>query len=282
MKIAENTKFIYIMTSSKELEPRFIVDIARCAILNTVKGVPYSSQVIVTDMPKDDLITKQKFFSNFDIVNSVSVYDTIRNIECDNLFIITSCHGHLFGIDAKEIIRPYDFTEAIKQNPHITNCVVLFGQCYAGIFNHLDLSCDNKDIVYIGAAEMRAGLSTPLSWTINDNTWQWSANIFLYYLATWLYAPVDVDNDERFTIVDLFKYVSYHINIKTESVEKEEAKKYWNETIKTEIGKIKPTAGSSTEIEELDKEATEELDYIIPHQDCWILNAEDALSITIE
>lgn len=282
MKIAENTKFIYIMTSSNELEPRFIVDITRCSILNTIKGVPFSSQVVVTDMPKDDLIAKQKFFSNFDIVNSAAVYDTVRNIECDNLFIITSCHGLLYGIDAIEIIRPFDLTEAIKQNPHITNCVALFGQCYAGIFNHLDLSYEGKNIVYIGAAEMRTGLSVPLSWTLNGNKWQWCANIFVYYLASWLYSPDDVDHDGHFTIVDLFKFVSYYTNIKTENVEKEEAKKYWAEAIKAEIDKIKPSEEDSTEIEELDKEATEELDYIIPHQDCWILNTDCAIKMIIE
>ena len=29
-------------------------------------------------------------------------------------------------------------------------------------------------------------------------------------------------------------------------------------------------------------EAAKELDYMVPHQDCWILNAESAIKMTIE
>lgn len=35
-------------------------------------------------------------------------------------------------------------------------------------------------------------------------------------------------------------------------------------------------------MDELDKEAVNEIDYTIPHQDCWILNAECAINMIIE
>lgn len=285
MKISVSTTFIYIITSSDNLEVRFLQDIARCALLFSCnKNVAYEKQVIVSDISKNELIGYIKFFDNFEVIASADVYGYIKNVESENLFIISSCHGSLHGIDAKEVICPHQFTEAIKQNAYIINCVCLFGQCYAGIFNHLNLKCPNKNIVYIGATEMRAGLSTLQSWKINEsNVWEWCANIFVYHLASWLNAPIDVDNDGRYTIIDMYKYVCYMTNRQTEGVEKEEAKKYLDEKIKAEIGKVIPAEKDTKQIlDKLDEEAKNELDYIIPHQDCWILNAECAINMVIE
>lgn len=285
MKISVSTTFIYIITSSGNFEVRFFYDIARCALLFSCdKNVAYKKQVIVSDIPKNVLIGLIPFFDNFEVVTSADVYGCIKNVESENLFIISSCHGPLHGIDAKEVICPHQFTEAIKQNAHIINCVCLFGQCYAGIFNHLNLKCPNKNIVYIGATEMRAGLSTFQSWKINEsNSLEWCANIFVYHLASWLDAPIDVDNDGHCTITDMYKYVCYMTNKQTEDVEKEEAKKYLDERIKAEIGKVLPAeADAKPVIEKLDEEAVKVLDYTIPHQDCWISNAECAINMVIE
>lgn len=285
MKIAERTKYVYIITSSNALEVRFIQDIAHCALFLTFnKGVKSEDQVVVTDIPKENLVNTLNFFERFEVLPSSEIYDYIKDVDYDNLFVITSCHGSMYGIDAKKTIRPYHITEAIKQNPHLTNCVALFGQCYAGIFNHLDIGCQGKKIVYIGATEMRVGLSVPLSWDLaKDNTWRWSANIFVYHLADWLNNPVDVDGDGLFTVADLYKYICYKTNQETENIEKSEAKRYLDEKIKDEIGKVVPAdADTKDELENLDAEAAKELDYMVPHQDCWILNAESAIKMIIE
>lgn len=285
MKISVSTTFVYITTSSDNLRIRFLQDIARCALLFSCnKHVAYDKQVIVSDIPKNELIGIIPFFDNFEVVSSADVYGHIKNVESENLFIISSCHGSLHGIDAKKVICPHQFTEAIKQNAHIINCVCLFGQCYAGIFNHLNLKCPNKNIVYIGATEMRVGFSTFQSWKYNESdSWEWCANIFVYHLASWLNTPIDVDNDGRYTITDMYKYVCYMTNIQTEDVEKEEAKKYLDEKIKAEIGKVLPAEDDAKPvIEKLDEEAVKVLDYTIPHQDCWILNAECAINMVIE
>ena len=72
-------------------------------------------------------------------------------------------------------------------------------------------------------------------------------------------------------------------NRQTEGVEKEEAKKYLDEKIKAEIGKVIPAEKDTKQIlDKLDEEAKKELDYIIPYQDCWILNAECAINMVIE
>lgn len=284
MKISENTHFLYIMTSSNSLEIRFLQDIAHCSLLLSFhKGLAHDKQTIVADIPKADLVSCFNFFDDFNVVSSSDIYEHIKTLDCENLFIVASCHGDLYGITAKTLIRPHDLTESIKQNPHIVNCVAMFGQCYAGIFNHMDLICEGKHIVYIGATDMRKGISSLQTWKLNDtNKWEWCANIFVLHLARWFNSPVDVDNDGKFTIVDMYKYVSYNTNKKTEDIEKEEAKRYLDERIKAEIGKLPADIELGSEMKMLDEKAVKDLDYMIPHQDCWILNAEDALSITIE
>lgn len=289
MLTSSNTKFLYIMTSSNDLDVRFVKDIARCSLMLSVnKKVAYENQVIVLDVSKDDLVSKFPYFKDSDVIGSSDIYECMKNLECENLFIISSCHGGLGGIDAKEPIRPHQFTEAIKQNPHIKNCVALFGQCYAGIFNHLDLKCKHKNIVYIGATEMRTGLSIPLLWKSCDSDstiWNWVANIFVFHIATWLNNPIDVDNDGYCSIIDMYKYICYKTNIQTENVEKSEAKRFLDKKITAEIGKVLPKKinnESKGEMDELDKEAVNEIDYTIPHQDCWILNAECAINMIIK
>lgn len=285
MKISDNTKFIYILTSKDPLEARFALDIARCVIiLSGCKGVKLANQTIVSDTSKGDLAKIQSYLGMVDVIDSSLIYDCIRSVDCDNLFIISSCHGTLYGIDSKNIIRPHDFINAIKENSHVKNCVAILGQCYAGFFNYLDLSCEGKNIVFIGAAEMREGLSTVMSWTVNGNKWDWCANIFIYHFVSWIHKYVDVDNDGIYSIVDLYKFISFWTNQRTQVIEKDEVKKYWDEKIKNEIGKVNTTDSDSTEIDKLDEEASKDLDddYIIPHQDCWILNAEAAININIE
>lgn len=285
MKITDKTKFIYIMTSEDELEVRFMYDIAHCALYLTYnKAVAFNEQIIVSDTPKEDLAARMKFFEKYEVITSSMLYDYIKNVNCDNLILISSCHGNLYGISAKNVIKPFLLTESIKSNAHMKRCIAFFGQCYAGIFNHLELECPNKEIVYIGATEMRSGYSTLHSWKINEDiTWNWSANIFVFYLAEWLNSPIDVDGDGKFTIIDLYKFICYMTNYETENMEKTEAKRFFDEKIKTVIEKVlPPEEETKDEMDKLDEEATKELDYTIPHQDCWILNSEDAVSITIE
>ena len=93
MKISVSTTFVYITTSSDNLEVRFLQDIARCALLFSCnKNVAYEKQVIVSDIPKNELIGIIPFFDNFEVVSSADVYGYIKNVESENLFIISSCH----------------------------------------------------------------------------------------------------------------------------------------------------------------------------------------------
>jgi len=98
----------------------------------------------------------------------------------------------------------------------------------------------------------------------------------------WLEHPVDVDNDGKYSIMDLYKYVSFMTNNKTEEIEKNETKKFLDKKISVELQKI-IQKGPNTFLAQLDAAANQALmRYIIPHQDCWILNARPASTMYFE
>lgn len=207
----------------------------------------------------------------------------IQNIDCENIFIVVSCHGGLEGIGENGVIRPHNFLEAIKANNTLQTCIVLFGQCHAGVFHYSNVSDANKKIVYIGAIGLRSGVSTGMRYTSPPNIdITWTANVLVYWFAQWFENPVDVDSDGQYSIMDLYKYVTEYTNIVTNKVEMDITSKYIEEKIKLEYTK-QQNGGVLTPQEQLAQDANEKLlKYIFMHQECWILNAIPAASMFIE
>ena len=286
MRLKENSHFVFVAISGQNPEnpndkERFINDIFHGVYILQKLGVEGERIAIVSDWASSDWEAQ-----GFPPIGPIYPYDTcsyLQSIDAENLFVISSCHGGLSGIGGVDSIKPFDLVNAIKKNANITNCLVFFGQCYAGVFNYSNVSDENKNIVYIGATGMRSGLSTLLKWDIDANqSFSWCANIAVYYMFKWLESPVDVDGDGLYSIMDLYKYVSFKTNEKTEIVEKAEEFKFLNTKIATEIDK-RLQSGKSDVIKALDAQAVDALiQYIIPHQDCWILNAIPASSMHFE
>lgn len=286
MNIKDNTHFIFVAISSKVPEPdnekeRFIKDIFHCVFILQQKGVDGGSISIISDWPSSDW--EKHGFPPIHPIMPADAYKHIESIDTDNLIIVSSCHGGINGIGTVDGIKPNELITAIKTNQRISNCVVFFGQCYAGVFNYTNVSDENKKIVYIGATGMRSGLSTLMQWNITPtNPIKWSANISVYYMFEWIDNPVDVDNDGQYSVMDLYKYVSFKTNEKTELLEKVEEHRYLNKKIQLELVKCLNNAKPDL-IKLLDSQALVALNnYIIPHQDCWILNAIPASSMYFE
>lgn len=180
-------------------------------------------------------------------------------------------------------IRPNELISSIKQNEHIQNCLVFFGQCYAGVFNYTNVSDENKNIVYIGATGMRSGISSYTKWDISStSSLQWIANISVFWMFEWMENPVDVDNDGNYSIMDLYKYVSFQTNRITEYIEKEQTISFIKTKIDLEFVK-KSVSDQKALLSLLDAQANiAKSNYLIPHQDCWILNAIPASKIYFE
>lgn len=286
MKLTENTKFLFIAISSGPNEPqtdieRFTTDISVVVQVLEKRGVVRTDMVIVSDWKDTDWNNQN--LGDLIRIAPQDVYNHIQNIDCENLFIISSCHGDLDGIGVNGIIKPHNLIEVIKGNVHLQNCVALFGQCHAGAFHYSNLVAPPKNIVYIGATGLRSGISKGLRFTSPpDIDVAWTANVFICFLAAWLHMPKDVDNDGNYSVMDLYKYVTYETNKITEKAEKRNTKQYLETKVKIEYKKqhINGPLDLQTQIEEQANEKL--LDFIYLHQDCWILNAVAASSMYIE
>lgn len=286
MQVKDKSHFIFIAISSSSTESaddkeRFIKDVFHCVYVLQKIGVNGANISIVSDW--DPTEWNSNGFNALNPIPPRELYSIIQSIANENLFIITCCHGGLNGIGGPSSIRPNDFISSIKQNEHVQNCLVFFGQCYAGVFNYTNVNDENKRIVYIGATGMRSGISSNTKWDISPTqSLQWIANISVFYMFEWLEHPIDVDNDGNYSIMDLYKYVSYQTNRKTEYIEKEQTNSFIKTQIELEWLKIR-TKNSATLLPKLDADANlAKSRYLIPHQDCWILNAIPASSMHFE
>lgn len=286
MQVKDKSRFIFIAISSGSSEStvdieRFIKDVFHCVYILQKIGVKGDNITIISDWEETEWISNG--FDSFSPIPPSELYDIIQSVEIENLFIITCCHGGLNGIGGPNCIKPNELISSIKQNGHIQNCLVFFGQCYAGVFNYTNVNDENKKIVYIGATGMRSGISSFTKWDISPtNPLQWIANISVFYMFEWFENPVDVDNDGNYSIMDLYKYVSYQTNRKTEDIEKEQTNSFVKTKIDLELLKIR-VKDTATMLPLLDAHANfAKSRYLIPHQDCWILNAIPASSMFFE
>ena len=286
MKLKEYTKFVFIAISSVQNESqndvdRFVSDISIVVRILEKKGVDKGNIEIVSDWKED-------VWSNHNLQDikrelPQDACGSIRNIDCENLFIIVSCHGGLDGIGENGIIRPHNLIESIKGNATLQNCVVLFGQCFAGTFNYSNVDDPQKKIVYIGATGLRSGVSAGMHYvSAPDIDITWTANVFVYHLAKWFENPQDVNDDGVYSVMDMYKYVTCQTNAVTQQVEKLVNKQYLETKVKLEYKKQqnKGVLDPNSQLEEIANDKL--MDSIFLHQECWILNAAVASIMLIE
>ena len=267
MKISECSKFIFIATSSRYLEDRFLYDVSYGIEVLKTKGVADEDITIVTDATKETLVAKCPNMANLPFSTSSSFEFVIESADCDNLFIISCCHGSMDGIDSATPIKPFSLNQALKNNQYAKNILVFLGQCYAGIFNFMDVRDERKNIVYLGATD----INTSLSYTLNGCGWV--ANISVIALFEWIKNPQDIDGDGIYSITDLYKFVSFFTNNVTKDIEKIQHRRLIDAsvTLKFGAGIAKPTNPFT---EKIIKDAADIINgYIVPHQNPWMLNA---------
>lgn len=276
MNICRNTKFLFVVTSSGKVEDRFLYDAELFVKIIQSKGVNPSDIIIATDAKESIVLAKCPAMLGVTFITSLQLLSTINTIDDDNLIILTDCHGSIRGIDAQSPIMPHPLTEAIKTNPSLKNIIVFFGQCYAGIYNWVDLRKDNTNIVYLGAT----GFDSSLSYGVSGIPW--SANISLVAFGQWLLQPIDIDGDGQFTVMDLYKYIACFTNSVTDEIEKKQTADLVDAKVELKLS-MRDQGNSTDTMMQLEKEAIDVLgNYIVPHQNPWLLNAFSAQNIQFE
>ncbi len=274
MNICSSTKFLFILTSATKLEDRFLYDAQLFIKIIQHKGVNLSNVVIATDEQESIVLAKCPLMHGVKFITSSQLISTIKTIDDDNLIILADCHGSIKGIDSKSPIMPYSLTDALKSNSSLKNIVVFFGQCYAGIYNWVDVRKDNTNIVYIGAT----GFNSSFSYCVGGI--KWFANISLVAFGNWLLNPTDIDGDGMFSVMDLYKYIAWFTNKITDDIEKENTSHLIDAKMELKQARDK---GDNTLMLQLEKEAIKVMEhYIVPHQNPWLLNSISAQKITFD
>lgn len=277
MKISEGSKFIFIVTSKNHVEDRFLYDVNYGVGVLKSRKVADENIIVVTDLTVGTWVEKYNNMRNVPFFPSSELNSLIENAECDNLFIVSSCHGSLDGIDSVTPIRPFTLNQALKNNKYVKNILVFLGQCYAGIFNFMDVRDTEKNIVYIGATDINASLSYMLA------ECGWVANISVIALFQWLKNPRDVDGDGVYSITDLYKFVSCFTNNVTNQIEKMQTSHLIDASVSLRLEEMRLSALGSPFLSKIAKDAIETIkNYSVPHQNPWILNAIAAGNMKLE
>lgn len=277
MKISEGSKFIFIATSNGHIEDRFLYDVNYGIGILKSRGVVDDNITVITDQTKGTWVNKYNNMANVSFYPSSSLNFLVENSECNNLFIISSCHGSLDGIDSVTPIRPFYLNQAIKKNKYAKNILVFLGQCYAGIFNFMDVRDKKRNIVYIGATDINTSLSCML------HGCGWVAKISIIALFRWIENPRDVDGDGVYSVTDLYKFVSCFTNNVTNQIEKQQTSHLIDASVSLKLEEMRLSALGSPFMSTIAKDAIEAIkSYIVPHQNPWILNAIAASNMKLE
>jgi hypothetical protein len=276
MKISEGSKFILIATSSRYLEDRFMYDINYGIEILKSLGVASNDIIVITDTPQNTLVAKCANMSDVVFYMSSSLKYVIENSKCENLFVISCCHGSIDGIDSVTPIKPFTLNQSIKNNKYTKNVIVFLGQCFAGIFNFIDVRDENKNIVYIGATN----IDTSLSYMMNGCGWV--ANISVLAFFQWINKPLDIDGDGKCSISDLYKYISFITNSVTKEIEKIQNYHLVDASVKLKLEEEQAKSTGKL-ISQITMDAVEIIrNYVVPHQNPWILNAIAASNMKLE
>lgn len=282
--IAEDTKIIFVMTSSGTLLDRFVDDFNNSCLDTLHKiGFPEDKITIISDTATSEFTGRYGLPTAIQYEDSSNMIKYIETLDCENLIIVSSCHGSMKGFDSKTKIQPFPFATALNNNPKANNILVMFGQCFSGIFNYSPIDCSKKNIVFMGASGMNESVSASGVPLIMGKPISWLANIAIWSFFDWLSAPTDVDGDAKTTVMDLYKQMSSLVLRANDFLEHHSYAEWIKKRGEVEK-KIEATDKADTKaIDALNKELhNNNFDYMLPRQLPWIQNIEGALAMTIE
>lgn len=207
---------------------RFLIDTYYAYLALLQMGVPDANiDVIIEPIPA----TLSPIITTFSTTKSFKAMaefdDVVLNNPLENLMIVLNGHGSIEGLDSTNNLKPYPLTSMIHARDNLKYCAVIFGQCFAGIYNYTDLIKRNSEgknektpvVCFIGASHLNSSISGTA--TLSGG-FRWVANIFLFYFFDWLIIQKDIDGDGQSTLMDAFKYAGarasgHLISLKTDS-----------------------------------------------------------------
>lgn len=215
-----NTHWVFVcgMNSEKDDQLRHVTDIFFALSVLKRKGISHNNISVLIDPSPHHLLSYLPDDLPFDGIKISPVQDLkqiIHSRSLENLVLTVLGHGSPQGIDADSLLKPHDLINIIHSKKDIKNCAVIFGQCYSGIYNYINLikecgSDESKPVIcFIGASGLNSSLSSSVSIELYSKPLNWVANIFLCYFFVWIENNEihrDIDGDNKETLADAYKY----------------------------------------------------------------------------
>ena len=266
---SNETLWIFLLASSEEPEIRHIYDIAYGVRCLENKGISPDNIRLIIDGDKNTIYghLKQLVKTSYIISTSDNLQDIVKKSIHKNIVVFVTGHGYFEdGIDAPKPIKPYNLLTSLRSSKHTENIVIYLGQCYAGIFNYIKVAGYPKTII-IGSTNLYPSISCTLEGI------PWCANLFLFNLFRWIENPVDIDGDDKFTVMDSFKYAGAETN--------RYCQRYKGCCLERTIELLeeKKQVNSSLELKALETELYSIQNIHYNTQEPWILNEFPAQSI---
>lgn len=220
----ENTSWVFLLTSSDNvlIEDRHIRDILYGTDVLRLKGVNSKHIVVILDGPistvSNSLIESIRKDYTLLKINEIARW-CVDHVN-ENLVLFVTGHGCERGIVASPYITPFQLFHWIKNTRQVKRAIVYLGQCFAGVFNFMDVAQRRQDdqiispeIIVIGATNLFPSLSAQVTIQTHSEAGEdsrtkstWTANLFLFYLFQWILNPIDIDGDGCCTVADSYKY----------------------------------------------------------------------------
>lgn len=292
---SDETTWIFLLGKFKKSETRHINDIYN-GIMSLYKQCVKPKNIrlfIDEDISSNNDIYSMFLCKNYSILETKQLKTEISKIHSKNIVIFILGHGDIEkGIIASPNIRPYKLLDYIASNKYSINIIIFLNQCYAGIFQDIDISNINnqRKILFVGASNLTKSLSYKIE-KIN-----WKANLFLYYIFKWIQNPKDIDCDKKFTIMDAFKYASAKLN---DDCLKYKETNFDNAVLSVErknillehIGRAviknlnknyKIPTNIKLNIEKINEDLKQPIEFCFHNQEPWISNKKFALAINFK
>lgn len=283
--LSNETIWLFLLASPCEPETRHVGDvILGVHFLENIPSISHNNIKLFIDGDKD-LIEKQlsQFTHNkYEINKPNDIKNIVANISCKNIVLFVTGHGSVdAGICGIEPIKPYNLLDNIRCNKNVENIVIYLGQCYAGIFNYINVM-DNPKTIIIGATNLHQSISATI------NKIPWSTNLFLYNIYRWIANPIDIDGDGKITVMDSYKYAAAETNklsYQYKSICLSEILKLLKEREKLtkKLNSAKTTDKNKNaillQLKEVNAKLSEQQNIHYNNQESWILNSIPAQSI---
>lgn len=205
----DNTNWVFI---AGEAEVRHLLDISWAVLILLARKVSPKNIFIWTDhpFPEKHLFINLKDITLGQLGNIQDEYSSA--IKSENVVVTVTGHGSRRGIpvNSKPDIKPFPFLEILKSSPGLKTLTLVLTQCYAGLFNYLNVRGDTK-ICIIGATNLHVSISALAEYdlpTKDPNAplkINWEANVFMLRFFNWLLQPEDVDGDNKISVLDGYR-----------------------------------------------------------------------------